>query len=154
MSDAEKLQLKMFPSVKNIVPEPLADYDKSPFLFPFEAGNGWTVDDYGPIWIPKKGATIPLNPENIRRYKRCIDTYEKNKFEEKNGQYFINGKPATTYTFKMNYYWMMGDNRHNSLDSRYWGYVPEDHIVGKASLIWFSYGNNGIRWSRIFQKIK
>ena len=154
MSDAEKLQLKMFPAVKNIEPEPLADYDKSPFVFPYEAGNGWTVDDYGPIWIPKKGASIQLNAENVRLYHRCIDTYEANKFEEKNGQYFINGKPATTYTFKMDYYWMMGDNRHNSLDSRYWGFVPEDHVVGKASLIWFSYGNNGIRWNRIFQKIK
>ncbi|MEO8852734.1 MAG: signal peptidase I [Ginsengibacter sp.] len=153
MSDQEKLQLKMLHGVKDIQPEPLKDYDKSPFLFPYE-NNNWTVDDYGPMWIPKKGATITLTPENISRYQRCIDTYEANKFEEKNGQYFINGKQETTYTFKMNYYWMMGDNRHNSLDSRYWGFVPEDHIVGKASLIWFSYGENGIRWSRIFQAIK
>jgi signal peptidase I len=154
MSDAEKLQLKMNPLVKDIRPEPPGTYEESPYLFPYNAENHWSVDDYGPIWVPKKGATIPLNPENVRRYKRCIVTYEANKFEEKNGQYFINDKPATTYTFNMNYYWMMGDNRHNSLDSRYWGYVPEDHIVGKASLIWFSYGNNGIRWSRIFQKIR
>lgn len=153
MSDQEKVQLKMLNAVKDIEPEPMQDYDKSPFLFPY-GNNGWTVDDYGPIWIPKKGATIPLNPENVSRYHRCIDTYEGNKFEVKNGQYFINGKPATTYTFKLNYYWMMGDNRHNSLDSRYWGFVPEDHVVGKASLIWFSYGDNGIRWRRIFQKIK
>ena len=74
-------------------------------------------------------------------------------FEEKNGQYFINDQPATSYTFKMNYYWMMGDNRHNSLDSRFWGFVPEDHIVGKASLIWFSY-DNGVRWNRIFKTIR
>lgn len=154
LSDGEKLELKMFPNVKNIEPVPLADYDKSPFLFPYETGNGWTVDDYGPMWVPQKGAVIQLTPENVRRYKRCIATYEENKFEEKNGQYFLNGQPATTYTFKMNYYWMMGDNRHNSLDSRYWGFVPEDHVVGKASLIWFSYGANGVRWSRIFQKIK
>jgi len=152
MSDAEKLQLKLLPGIKDIQPQPLNDYDKGQFLFPYES-NGWTVDDYGPIWIPKKGATIQLTPENLRRYHRCIDTYEANKFEEKNGQYFINGKSATSYTFKMNYYWMMGDNRHNSLDSRYWGFVPEDHIVGKASLIWFSYGNNGIRWNRIFRTI-
>lgn len=154
MSDGEKAELKMFPSVKDIAPATLAYYDKSPYLFPYEADNGWTVDDYGPIWIPKKGVPIQLNPENIRRYKRCIETYEGNKFEEKNGRYFINDKPATSYTFKMNYYWMMGDNRHNSLDSRYWGFVPEDHIVGKASLIWFSYGSKGIRWNRIFKKIK
>jgi signal peptidase I len=153
MSDPEKATLKMIPSVKDIQPEAMKDYDKAPFVFPYE-NNNWSVDDYGPIWIPKKGATISLNPENIRRYHRCIDTYERNKFEEKNGQYFINGKPETTYTFKMNYYWMMGDNRHNSLDSRYWGFVPEDHIVGKASLIWFSYGDKGIRWNRIFQSIK
>ena len=154
MSDDDKLQIKMFPSVKNIEPAPLQYYDKGIYLFPYEADNGWTSDDYGPMWIPKKGATISLNPENIRRYMRCIVTYEGNKFEENNGQYFINGKPASCYTFKMDYYWMMGDNRHNSLDSRYWGFVPEDHIVGKASLIWFSYGINGIRWSRIFQDIK
>ncbi|HET7118159.1 MAG TPA: signal peptidase I, partial [Hanamia sp.] len=154
MSDDEKLQLKMFPAVKDIQPAPLQEWDKGIYLFPYEADNGWTVDDYGPIWIPKKGATITLNPENLRRYERCIVTYEGNKFEQKDGQYFINGKPTTTYTFKMDYYWMMGDNRHNSLDSRYWGFVPEDHIVGKASLIWFSYGTNGIRWSRIFQRIR
>ncbi len=153
LSDAEVLQLKMLPNVKSIQPSPLSDYDKSPFLFPFVANNGWTVDDYGPVWIPKKGASITLNADNITRYKRCIVTYEGNKFEEKNGQYFINDQPATTYTFKLNYYWMMGDNRHNSLDSRFWGFVPEDHIVGKASLIWFSY-DNGPRWNRIFQKIK
>ena len=153
LSDAELLQLKMLPNVKSIEPSPLSDYDKSPFLFPFVANNGWTVDDYGPVWIPKKGASIVLNADNINRYKRCIVTYEGNKFEEKNGQYFINDQPATSYTFKMDYYWMMGDNRHNSLDSRFWGFVPEDHIVGKASLIWFSY-DNGPRWSRIFQKIR
>ncbi len=153
MDDAEKLQLKMLPGVKDIQLQPLDDGEKGAFLFPNE-NNDWTVDDYGPIWIPKKEATIQLNPENVKRYRRCIVTYEGNKFEEKDGKYFINGQLATTYTFKMNYYWMMGDNRHSSLDSRYWGFVPEDHIVGKASLIWFSYGNNGIRWSRIFTTIK
>jgi signal peptidase I len=153
MDDAERLQLKMLPGIKDIQPQPINDLANGQFLFPFKS-NGWTEDDYGPIRIPKKGVTIQLNPENVRRYHRCIATYEGNKFEEKNGQYFINNKPATSYTFKMNYYWMMGDNRHNSLDSRFWGFVPEDHIVGKASLIWFSYGDHGIRWSRIFQIIK
>jgi len=154
MDDDEKLQLKMFPAVKDIQPAPLDVSEKGIYLFPYEANNGWTANDYGPMWIPKKGATIPLNPENMMRYQRCIITYEGNKLEQKEGQYFINDKPATTYTFKMDYYWMMGDNRDNSLDSRYWGFVPEDHIVGKASLIWFSYGTNGIRWSRIFKKIR
>ena len=153
MTDGEMASLKMLPMVKNIQPAVLGPGDKSPYLFPFVASDNWTVDDYGPMWVPKKGATIQLTPENIIRYKRCIAVYEANKFEEKNGQYFINDKPATSYTFKMNYYWMMGDNRHNSLDSRFWGFVPEDHIVGKASLIWFSY-DNGPRWSRIFMKIK
>lgn len=152
MSDNEKVQLKMMRQVKEIQPAPLGDMDKSPVLFPYVASYNWTVDDYGPMWIPKKGATIALTPDNVVRYKRCIVTYEGNKFEEKSGQYFINDKPATSYTFQMNYYWMMGDNRHNSLDSRFWGFVPEDHIVGKASLIFFSY-DNGPRWSRIFNTI-
>src|SRR5690606_28803564 len=108
---------------------------------------------YGPLVVPKKGMTIPLTPQNVALYKRAIRTYEKNDFEEKNGQYFINGKLATEYTFKMDYYWMMGDNRHESADSRYFGFVPEDHIVGKASFVWLSYGKEGIRWSRILRGI-
>lgn len=123
-------------------------------LFPYYNDNkSWTVDNYGPIWIPAKNATIQLTPDNVIRYQRCIEVYEGNKFENRNGKIFINGKEATSYTFKMNYYWMMGDNRHNSLDSRYWGFVPEDHVVGKASLIWFSY-ENGPRWNRLFRWIK
>lgn len=119
----------------------------------FSETRGWSADNYGPITIPAKGTTIALTGDNIIRYGRCISVYEGNSLEIKNGQYYLNGKPATSYTFKMNYYFMMGDNRHNSLDSRYWGFVPEDHIVGKASLIWFSY-ENGPRWKRIFQSIK
>ncbi|MDQ6890210.1 MAG: signal peptidase I [Bacteroidota bacterium] len=155
LTDGELASLKMLPMVKDIKLAALRPMDKSPYLFPFE-GVGtetWTTDEYGPIWIPQKGKTIQLTPGNISFYKRCIDEYEGNKFEQKDGQYFINDKPATSYTFKMNYYWMMGDNRHNSLDSRFWGFVPEDHIVGKASLIWFSH-NNGVRWNRILMKIK
>lgn len=113
----------------------------------------WNVDNYGPLVVPKKGMTIPLTPQNVALYKRAIRTYEKNDFEKKNGQYFINGKLATEYTFKMDYYWMMGDNRHESADSRYFGFVPEDHIVGKASFVWLSYGKEGIRWSRILRGI-
>ena len=152
LTDGEVASLKMLPAVKGIEPV-MHSGDESIFLFPYVAANNWSEDNYGPVWIPKKGATIQLTPENIIRYGRCIRVYEENKFEEKNGQYFINDQPATHYTFKMNYYWLMGDNRHNSLDSRFWGFVPEDHVVGKASLIWFSY-DNGPRWSRIFKAIK
>ena len=152
MTDGEVASLKMLPSVKSIEPVIHLGENESIILFPYVAANNWSEDNYGPMWIPKKGATIQLTPDNLIRYKRCIEVYEANKFEERNGQYFINDKPATSYTFKMNYYWLMGDNRHNSLDSRFWGFVPEDHVVGKASLIWFSY-DNGPRWSRIFKSI-
>ncbi|MDQ6845027.1 MAG: signal peptidase I [Bacteroidota bacterium] len=152
MTDGELATLKMLPGVKSIEPI-IHTPDESVILFPYVAAYNWSEDNYGPMWIPKKGATIQLTPDNVIRYKRSIAVYEANKFEEKSGQYFINDKPATTYTFKMDYYWMMGDNRHNSLDSRFWGFVPEDHVVGKASLIWFSY-DNGPRWSRIFKTIK
>ena len=125
-------------------------------LFPYYSdttGKDWSADNFGPLWIPKKGATIQLTSDNLIRYQRCIEVYEENKFENRAGKCFINGKEATSYTFKMDYFWMMGDNRHNSLDSRYWGFVPEDHVVGKASLIWFSY-ENGPRWNRLFKTIK
>jgi signal peptidase I len=131
-------------------------FDHRPDLFPYyddSTGKDWSADNYGPLWIPKKNATIQLTPDNLIRYQRCIEIYEGNKFENKGGKYFINGIATTSYTFKMDYYWLMGDNRHHSLDSRYWGFVPEDHVVGKASLIWFSY-ENGPRWNRLFRWIK
>lgn len=112
----------------------------------------WTIDNYGPLWVPAKGATLTLTPENYSRYERVIRTYEGNSLEMRDGKFYINGKETKTYTFKMNYYWLMGDNRHNSLDSRYWGFVPEDHIVGKAWLIFFSV-EKGIRWNRLFRLI-
>ena len=130
------------------------DYFPSRELYPYyDSSKHWSVDNYGPVIVPKKSSTIELTPDNIIRYQRCIETYEGNKFENVNGKIKINGKDATTYTFKMDYYWMMGDNRHNSLDSRYWGFVPEDHVVGKASLIWFSW-EGGPRWKRLFNSIK
>ena len=127
-------------------------------LYPLNAVTGWTRDNYGPIWIPKKGATVKLNLSNIAIYERPIRVYEKNNLKVKNGQIFINGKRSNSYTFKMDYYWMMGDNRHNSADSRYWGFVPEDHIVGKPIFIWWSHdpdrkGMDGIRWSRLFRMV-
>ncbi|WP_315351831.1 signal peptidase I [Segatella oris] len=124
-------------------------------LYPLNAYTGWTRDNYGPVWIPKKGATVKLNMKNIAVYERPIRAYEHNDLKVKDGQIYINGRLAHSYTFKMDYYWMMGDNRHNSADSRYWGFVPEDHIVGKPIFIWWSHnpdhpGFSGIRWSRLF----
>ena len=125
-------------------------------LYPLNARTHWTRDNYGPIWIPAKGKSIKLDINNIAIYERPIRTYEGNDLEvTADGKIIINGKQQDSYTFKMDYYWMMGDNRHNSADSRYWGFVPEDHIVGKPLFIWWSSdpdrgGFNGIRWHRIF----
>jgi signal peptidase I len=118
----------------------------------------WNVDNYGPVIIPKKGWTVTLDSLSFPIYERAIEVYENNKLEVRNGDIYINGQKTNTYTFKMNYYWMMGDNRHDSEDSRYWGFVPEDHIVGKALFIWMSWDDNGsffgkIRWSRLFNGI-
>jgi signal peptidase I len=125
-------------------------------LYPQNGNTHWTCDDYGPIWIPKKGATVQLTLDNYAIYERPIRAYEGNKLEIRGGQIYINDKPATSYTFKLDYYWMMGDNRHNSADSRYWGFVPEDHIVGKPIFIWWSSDPDrswfsGIRWNRLFR---
>ena len=126
-------------------------------VFPLGGGKNWTRDNFGPIWIPKKGATLELNSYNLPIYERIIRVYENNKLEVKGKEYLINGKPTKTYTFKMDYFWMMGDNRHNSADSRYWGFVPEDHIVGRPVLVWLSldkdkgWFSGKIRWNRFFK---
>jgi len=122
--------------------------------FPFDDANfPYTLDNFGPINIPKKGETLHLTTQNIALYRRLISVYEHNTLEEVNGKFIINGKETTTYTTIYNYYWMMGDNRHRSQDSRFWGFVPETNVVGKASLIWFSF-DNGPRWKRLFNSIK
>lgn len=124
------------------------------WVFPYDTTNfKWNKDNYGPLVIPKEGATVQLTPQNIAIYRRLIRIYEENNFEERGGKFFIDGKEITSYTFKMNYYWMMGDNRHNSADSRFWGFVPIDHVVGKASFVWLSH-ENGLRWNRLFRSVK
>ncbi|MFN4299715.1 MAG: signal peptidase I [Thermaurantimonas sp.] len=118
-----------------------------------------TRDNYGPVYIPKKGATVQISPDNIEWYERIISVYEGNELQVTDSLIYINGKQADSYTFKQNYYWMMGDNRHNSLDSRYWGFVPEDHIVGKPVFIWMSYDKTAekltdrIRTKRVFTTV-
>jgi signal peptidase I len=134
---------------KSIVP----DIDSDLNVYPYVNTYTWSRDNYGPLWIPAKGATLTLTPQNYPLYERAIRVYEGNEFEMKDGKFLLNGQPVTQYTFKMNYYWMMGDNRHGSQDSRYWGFVPEDHVVGEAWMIWMSW-DKGVRWRRLFQKIK
>ena len=135
-------------------------YAADPLLYPQNMNHHWSQDNYGPLWIPAKGKQIPggLTLENLPIYERLIKVYEDNQLEvTADGKILINGKEATNYTFKMDYYWMMGDNRHCSADSRYWGFVPEDHVVGKPTLIWMSIDpdrsltNGGIRWNRLFR---
>lgn len=127
-------------------------------VFPHDTTNfKFNRDNFGPITIPKEGVTVQLNAQTIALYRRVIRNYEGHKLDEKDGKIYIDDKEATSYTFKMDYYWMMGDNRDNSLDSRYWGYVPIDHVVGKAWFVWFSYHKDGIskgiRWKRLFHSV-
>ena len=133
--------------------------DSSGQVFPYSKYFPWSRDNYGPLWIPKEGATVDLNLENILLYERIITSYEGNQREVKNNSIYINGELVTSYTFKMNYYFMIGDNRHKSADSRYWGFVPEDHIIGRPILVWLSLNKDksfpsNIRWNRFFKVVK
>lgn len=123
-------------------------------VFPQQASLfPWTKDNMGPVWIPKKGASVVLNDTTYALYQRAIRVYEGNEFYRQGDQFILNGKPVTSYTFRMDYFWLMGDNRHGSQDSRFWGFVPEDRVVGKAWLIWFSW-EGGPRWKRLFNIVK
>jgi signal peptidase I len=176
MTLASANEFKSYSNVKALAPiiSPKGTTDPTSPVYPTNPGhpvgppnlmlNGkqpnykWNVDNYGPIIIPKKGWTVKLDSMTYPLYVRCISVYENNKVEVKGGDIYINGQKTNSYTFKMNYYWMMGDNRHDSDDSRFWGFVPEDHIVGKALFIWMSWDDNGsffskIRWSRLFNGI-
>ena len=143
--------------ISRIVKEP-AIYSGD--MFPLNLYTKWDRDNYGPIWIPAKGATITLTDDNLPLYERCIEAYEGNKLERRADGIYINGQKTDTYTFQMDYYWMMGDNRHNSLDSRYWGFVPEDHVVGRPIVVWLSldkdrgWFDGKIRWNRLFKIVK
>ncbi len=150
--------LKNIPVVNEVTQIIIPTYNWDKNVFPYHKNFTWNVDNYGPIMIPKKGETIALNTLNLPLYQRIIQAYEKHDLQVDGENIFIDGKKATSYTFAMDYYWMMGDNRHNSADSRYWGFVPEDHVVGKAVFIWMSLDKDkvfpfNIRWNRGFSKV-
>ena len=159
LTDQMAEKLKSFAnvvSVEKIVQEP-GEWDSS--IFPSDRYFPWNVDNFGPLTIPAKGTVVQLTTENLPLYERIINVYEDNTLRVKDGKIYINSELAKNYKFKMNYYWMLGDNRHNSMDSRYWGFVPEDHVVGEASFIWLSLNKDktfpaNIRFSRMFQVIK
>ena len=141
--------------VQSIRPaQPAADW-----LYPQNKVTGWTTANYGPIWIPKKGARLHLTLDNLPIYERPIRVYEGNDLQVHGGKIYINGRLTSDYTFKLDYYWMMGDNRDNSADSRFWGFVPEDHVVGKPLFVWLSLDDDyawfdgHVRWDRVFKRV-
>ncbi|MEA3318332.1 MAG: signal peptidase I [Bacteroidota bacterium] len=151
--------LKNFPNVNKVRKYVNTNFNSANIsIFPFNQNYKWTEDNFGPLYIPKKGASVDININNLPLYKRIIETYEENNLYVEDRTIYINGEIADNYTFKMDYYFMMGDNRHNSADSRYWGFVPEDHVVGKALFIWLSLDKDKrflgkIRWNRMFSLI-
>ncbi len=162
LTEKRKAELEKVRGITKIVIEPEWAFNDNyqDDVYPLGGKTGWTRDNYGTIYIPKSGSTIELNEKNYRIYERVIRNYEHNTFAMRDGKFYLNGKEVTSYTFKMNYYWMMGDNRHKSADSRMWGFVPEDHIVGRPMFVWLSLNKDKgwfsgkIRWKRFFKSAK
>tara|TARA_R110001583_G_scaffold114876_6_gene265396 strand:- start:7407 stop:8948 length:1542 start_codon:yes stop_codon:yes gene_type:complete len=159
LTDENAKNLRNNPYVKSVIKDNAAKGNYTKSIFPHNEQYPWSIDNYGPIYIPEEGKTVELNAKSLPFYKSIIEEYENNDLTIHGDEIFINGKLATTYTFKQNYYWMMGDNRHNSEDARFWGYVPFDHVVGKPVFIWFSWDSNAqglankIRWKRVFTTV-
>ncbi|WP_147679114.1 signal peptidase I [Algibacter pacificus] len=153
ISDEALAQFKNHPNVASITPNKAKKGVRDPEIFPQSPNYNWNVDFFGPLYIPEAGKTIDINLEVLPLYKRVISEYEGNDIKVKGNQILINGEVATTYTFKQNYYWMMGDNRHNSIDARRWGFVPFDHVVGKPVFIWMSWDGSSPRWERFFTTV-
>jgi len=160
LTDQAVEKLKNYSNVRSVEPIIIPPGYRDPNIFPHDSAFHWNVDNFGPIVVPKKGVTIEITPSNLPLYRRIIDVFENNDLEVRDGVIYINGQPASTYTFQMNYYWMMGDNRHNSADSRYWGFVPEDHVVGEAVFVWLSLDDKKslfdgkIRWDKLLRIVK
>ena len=159
LTKANAEALSKFSNVTDVKPIFVRAGEFEPYIFPYSKVLKWNEDNFGPLWIPAKGKTVKIDTSNIDLYERIIDVYENNDLRIEGDKIFINNAPADSYTFKMDYYWMMGDNRHNSADSRYWGFVPEDHVIGKPKFIWLSIdkearGLKKIRFGRMFMKVR
>lgn len=158
LNEDQKTQIEKMGMIVEPIIDKEGSYDMN--IFPHDARYAWNKDNFGPIVIPQKGMTVDINDSTIVLYDKIIKNYELNDLQVRDGKVFINGQEAHNYTFKMNYYFMMGDNRHNSADSRFWGFVPENHIVGRTLFVWLSldkfksFGEGKIRWNKMYKKIK
>ncbi len=156
LDEATAKRIKNNPDVSSLTQEFEQKGKYSKDIFPHDSQYPWTIDNFGPLYMPKKGATVELNSKTIPFYRDLLKRYENVSFAENGNEFYINGKAVTNYTFKQDYYWMMGDNRQNSLDARYWGFTPFDHVVGKPVLVWMSWKNGifrGPRWERFFTTV-